>query len=590
MNEVSAPLLVDPEGTCRNATDLLETRLAQAPQHIAFEIPLRGASGAITGWEPVSTADFARRVLALARALMAAGVQAGDRVVIMSGTRFEWAVADLAVMYAGAVVVPVYDTSSVEQAQAILEDSGAVFAFAGTTTQGDLLREAATGRGLPAGIICFDEPEALTDFTATGGHISDKDLEQRRTTATLDDLATLVYTSGTTGTPKGARITHRNLVGQVLNVAAAYREVVHERGSTVIFLPLAHVLARGLQFACLAGGMRVAHLADPKELIGQLPTLRPSFLVLVPRVLEKISERIATQAQGKKLGRVWEAARATACERARHLEEGRLPGSPPLPHRLAHRVFDRLFYGRVRALLGGNMDWMLAGGAPLDAGLSRLFAGMGVPVIEGYGLTETTAPIAGNLPGRIRSGSVGVPLPGATIRVSDAGEILVRGIGVFDGYTDEAATANAFTDGFFKTGDTGYLDGDFLVLRGRLKDDIVTSYGKSVSPYTWETAVAGNPLVAHAVMVGEGRSYLTALAVPDAEAVASAGAGADELRASVAASVEKANALVARSEQVRRFALVEADLTDPTLVTPTQKLKRAIFAERWAEDIEVLYR
>lgn len=590
MNEISAPLLIDPEGTYRNTTDLLEHRLRQAPQHIAFEIPRSGESGAITGWEPVTTAQFAHRVSHLAKALIAGGVQAGDRVIIMAPTCFDWAVADLAIMYAGATVVPVYETSSLEQVQAILQDSGSVFAFTGTKTQQHLVQQAAgSGQGLPLGTLCFENHTAVTAFTAQATRIDDKELEQRRLFPALDDVATLVYTSGTTGAPKGAQITHRNLVGQVLNVAAAYREVVHDRGSTVIFLPLAHVLARGLQFACIAGGMRVAHLADPKELITQLPSLKPSFLVLVPRVLEKISDRIATQAESKKLGAVWEAARRTACERSRLVEKEQMPEQLSLSHRLTYRLFDRLFYQRVRDLLGGQMEWMLAGGAPLDAELAHLFTGMGVPVIEGYGLTETTAPIAGNLPGKTRSGSVGVPLPGGTIRISDDGEILVRGIGVFDGYTDEDATAAAFEDGFFKTGDTGLIEGGFLVLRGRLKDDIVTSYGKSVSPYIWESTVGRNPLVAHAVMVGEGRSYLTALVIPDVEAVAAAGLATAEVRASVAASIEQANALVSRSEQVKRFALVQADMGDPTLVTPTQKLKRAIFVQRWADEIDALY-
>lgn len=590
MREISTPLLVNPEGTHRNTTDLLEHRLRQAPQHIAFEVPHRGASGSISNWKPISTAEFAARVRRLAKALIASGVQAGDRVLIMSATCFDWAVADLAIMYAGATVVPVYETSSLQQVKMILRDSDAVFAFTGTPTQRQLMQEAANSEQIPSvGVLCFEDHQAVTAFTAQAAGITDEELERRRTLPSLDDVATLVYTSGTTGVPKGAKITHRNLVGQVLNVAAAYREVVHERGSTVIFLPLAHVLARGLQFACIAGGMRVAHLAEPKELIAQLPSLKPSFLVLVPRVLEKISERITAQAESKKLGAVWEAARRTACERSRLVEQGLEPHQLRPHHRLAYGLFDRLFYRRVRGLLGGQLDWVLTGGAPLDAELAHLFTGMGVPVIEGYGLTETTAPIAGNLPGRTRSGSVGVALPGGTIRISDTGEILVRGIGVFDGYTDEDAAAAAFEDGFFRTGDTGFIEDGFLFLRGRLKDEIVTSYGKSVSPYVWESAVGRNPLIAHAVMVGEGRSYLTALVIPDTEAVMSAGLDAEAVRVSIAGSVEQANALVSHSEQVKRFTLVQDDLTDPILITPTQKLKRSVFVQRWADEIDALY-
>lgn len=608
MIESSTPPLADLDAY-RNVTDLLVARAAAAPDHVAFEVKGADARGP---WRPITTREFLDRVCALAKGFIAQGVRAGDPIAIMAPTRYEWAVADLASWLAGAVVVPIYETSSPSQVNAIVADAGVRLAIGGTTEHAVLLQAAlAQTERITLGAWTMDAAASgtLCDLVARGVDVTDDELEARRTSATQDDPATIVYTSGTTGEPKGVVLTHRNFLGQVLNIAAAYREIVNEQGNTVIFLPLAHVLARGLQLICLAGGMRIAHLSDPSTVVATLDTLRPTFLVVVPRVLEKIQAAAASKAADKGLARAWAKARSTAIGWGRRAESIDAGGIPPrdLGLRLRHRFFDALFFRRLRAVMGGRVGYILSGGAALDAELSLFFRGIGVPVIEGYGLTETTAPLTGNLPGRIASGSVGSPLPGLTVRISPDGEVLARGVGVFAGYRDPAHDEGAFVDGFFRTGDLGRLDDQGrLILEGRLKDVIVTSNGKTVVPTRWESALEADPLVSHAVMVGEGKPYLSALVVLDpvqtrawADArgvsippIAEADLHAvtdPTLRAHLQHAVDAANALVARSEQVRRFSVVFADLEDRGLITPTMKLKRSVVLDRAAATVEDLY-
>lgn len=608
MIESSTPPLADLDGY-RNVTDLLLARVAAAPEHVAFEV--EDADDAAS-WRPVTTRAFADEVRALAKGFIAQGIRPGDPIAIMAPTRYEWAVADLASWFAGAVVVPIYETSSPSQVNAIIADAGVRLAIGGTTEHAALLRDALEQGDdvtLGAWTMAAAASGTLSDLISLGVDVEDAELESHRASASQDDPATFVYTSGTTGEPKGVVLTHRNFLGQVLNIAAAYREIVNESGNTVIFLPLAHVLARGLQLICLASGMRIAHLSDPSTVVATLDTLRPTFLVVVPRVLEKIQAAAATKAADKGLTRVWAAARSTAIawgRRAEQIDAGRTP-TTSLGLRLRHRLFDAVFYRRLRTVMGGRVGYILSGGAALDPELSLFFRGLGVPVIEGYGLTETTAPLTGNLPGRISSGTVGPPLPGLTVRIGDDGEVLARGVGVFAGYRDPAHDAAAFTDGFFRTGDLGRLDDEGrLILEGRLKDVIVTSNGKTIVPTRWEGAVEADPLVSHAVMIGEGKPYLSALLVLDpeqtrewaaAEGAAIPEASASEihpvtdpaLRARLQRSVDAANALVARSEQVRRFSMVFADLEDRALVTPTMKLKRSVVLDRAALTVEDLY-
>ena len=604
MRESHTPALVSLDAFA-NVTDLLVRRAAAAPDHVAFEVPPTAGTG--DAWSPITTAAFLAEVRALAKGLIAVGLAPGDAVAIMAPTRYEWAVADLATWFAGGVVVPVYESSSASQVAAIVSDARVRVGIGGGPTHIALLTDALASVDETIGVWGMDDLPALS---ARGAGVSDDELEHRRTRAGHDDPATIVYTSGTTGEPKGAVLTHANFLGQVRNIAAAYREVVHPEGNTIIFLPLAHVLARGLQLICIASGMRIAHLTDPAAVVPTLATLRPTFLVVVPRVLQKIQAAAGDKAAEKGLSGVWARARSTAVAAGRlaEREDAGLPRRIPLGHRVRHAVFDTLFYRRLRAVMGGRVDYMLSGGASLDAELSLFFRGLGVPVIEGYGLTETTAPLTGNLPGRIASGTVGLPLPGSTVRISDEGEVLAKGVGVFAGYRDPRHDAEAFVDGFFRTGDLGRLDdAGRLILEGRVKDVIVTSNGKTIVPVRWEAAVEADPLVQHAVVVGEGKPYLSALLILDAEQAAAWAASAglpfdagtpaglravDEprLHAHLQRTVAAANALVSRSEQVRRFELVVADLDDRELVTPTLKIKRTVVVDRAAETIASLYR
>ncbi|WP_314425670.1 AMP-dependent synthetase/ligase [uncultured Microbacterium sp.] len=608
MIESSTPPLADLDGY-RNVTDLLVARVTAAPDHVAFEVEGVDAGAS---WRPITTREFSDRVRALGKGFIASGIMPGDPIAIMAPTRYEWAVADLAAWFAGAVVVPIYETSSPSQVDAIVSDAGVRLAIGGTAAHVALLEASLAqtdDETFGAWTMEAAATGTLSDLVSLGIDVTDEELEARRTTASQDDPATIVYTSGTTGEPKGVVLTHRNFLGQVLNIAAAYREIVNDAGNTVIFLPLAHVLARGLQLICLASGMRIAHLSDPTRVVATLDTLRPTFLVVVPRVLQKIQAAAADKAAEKKLSAVWATARSTAIawgHREELLDAGRAPARD-LGLLLRHRFFDALFFRRLRTVMGGRVGYILSGGAALDADLSLFFRGIGVPVIEGYGLTETTAPLTGNLPGRIASGTVGPPLPGLTVRISEDGEVLARGVGVFDGYRTLAHDESAFVDGFFRTGDLGRLDErGRLVLEGRLKDVIVTSNGKTIVPTRWEGAVEADPLVSHAVMVGEGKPYVSALLVLDpeqttawaaAEGIRIPPSGESDLRAvteptlhaHLQRTVDAANALVSRSEQVRRFSIVFADLEDRALVTPTMKLKRSVVLDRAAVAVEALY-
>ena len=577
MREASTPPLADLS-SYRNVTDLLQRREELAPQHAAFDVAVGDGS-----WRTVSTSAFADEVRAAAKGLIAAGLTPGGSVAIMSATRYEWAVADLAIWFAGGVVVPVYDSSAPGQVAAIVADAQVRIAFSGDARAHAALSDA----GVP---LVVELDTGLTVLAAGGAEVADEQLERARGHAEPGSPATIVYTSGTSGAPKGVVLTHENFLGQVLNIASAYSDIVREDGNTVIFLPLAHVLARGLQLICLASGMRIAHLSAPSEVVASLAVLRPTFLVVVPRILEKIIAAAGAKASEKRLDALWSAALATAAEAGRAAEDRDESGaSTGRSLRLRRRFFDLLFSRRIRALMGGRLRYMLSGGAALSGRLSLVFRGMGIPVIEGYGLTETTAPLTGNLPGAIRSGTVGVPLPGSTVRISDDGEVLARGVGVFAGYRDPSDDTGAFVDGFFRTGDLGRLDDHGrLVLEGRLKDVVTTSHGKTVTPARWEAAIEQHPLVASAITVGEGRPYLTALIVLDPDAAPPA--DEREREAVIQRAVDEANALVSRSEQVRRFALVTADAEDREVVTPTLKIRRRELLHRESDTVDALYR
>lgn len=596
----------------RTITDLLADRTRSHPGHVVFDVQQEDGT-----WRPITTRAFEQEVRDLARGLVAIGIEPGDRIAIAAATRYAWTLTDFAAWYAGAVTVPIYPTSAPVQAGAQLRDARASLAVGGTAADAEMLEAAALSGGL-AGLpvrTMDPGPADLERLVVLGAEVDPAKIDRRRRLASPDDPATIVHTSGTTGEPRGARITHRNLLGTVDAVAGTYSEIVHDGGRTVIALPLAHILARGLQLICIARGMRIAHVPRREDLLAAFAQLRPTFLVVVPRLLEKILEEAADRASQARLTPLWKVARRDAIARGRALEaaDRGTPGRMPLGARCRRPVLDRLLHRRLRAVLGGSVEHLLCGGAPLDPEVSLFFRGIGIPVIEGYGLTETTGPIVANPPDRIRSGTAGLPLPGGEVRIADSGVVLVRGPGVITGYDDPSHDAAAFDDGWLHTGDLGRLEQDgFLVLTGRLKDIIVTANGKNVNPGPWEAAVESDALIEHAVMVGDHRPYLAAVIVLDpthAKVAASpqrsgtsrgTGPRPDDgrlrriddphLRAAVSARIDAANAQRSRPEQVRRFVLTTAGTElAAQLRTPTLKLRRHRLTEAAADLIEEMY-
>lgn len=598
------PVLVEREDL-PSALSILHERNRVAPNHVAFG---RIVNGQIVD---VTTAEFAKQVRSLAVGLVAAGVGVGDRVAIMSPTCYEWSVANFAIWEAGGVAVPVYHTASVAQVGDILRQCDVRFAFGGGPAECEVLGEVQP----ECKVWSFGglEPRNLGDLVALGElRAADHgELDARNSSLTPDGLASIVFTSGTTGGTRGVRITHGNLVGLSLQVAGAYHEVVNEEASTIILLPLAHVLAQGLQLVSVLAGMKIVHEGDPKRAVAIMNEVQPTFIVVVPRILEKIRDAARAKAQEKKIGWLFSKAESTAISWGEHLEAAQAnPGiTPGWGLRARRHIFDRLFYGRAREVLGGKIDYLLSGASPLDPDLGNFFRGLGMPVVEGYGLTETTAPVTGNRPGQIRAGSVGIPIPGSTVRISDEGEVLVKGVGVIKGYLDATDDTDSFEDGFYRTGDLGRLDEDgFLYIQGRLKNIIVTSNGKNIAPEPWEHAVSTEPTIAHAIMVGEGRPYASALVILDLEEtlkwakakghlplvreleVANRPGRPDateirngELRSHIQRAVDTANAAVSRSEQVREFAVVLAEISEENgMLTPTQKLRRTNFLDKHA--------
>jgi long-chain acyl-CoA synthetase len=596
-----------PAGT--NVTHLLERRVAATPDAELF------SRRTPQGWEHVSAAEFAEQVRSLARGLIASGLDIGDRVAIISPSSFEWALVDFAVWYAGGVPVPVYETSSQSQIAWILEDSGAKRVFVADDAVAATVQEAIDASGaladtwLPITLMTHDgEGATLRSLSGPGLGVGDAELERHRTAADLSALATLVYTSGTTGRPKACEVTHGNLALLAVNLEAHLPTVVGPGSRTLMFLPLAHVLARAVQVTCVAAGVVIGH-SRQTDLLRDLATFKPTFLLAVPRVFEKVYAAAHAKASAGVRGNLFERAAHTAREYSEALDaeaSGRGEG-PGRRLRLRHAVFERLVYGRLRAAFGGQVSTIVSGASALSPSLAHFFRGAGLTVLEGYGLTETTAPCTVNTPEATRIGTVGRPVPGTDIRISDSGEVLVRGIGVIRGYRSAAPgspEATAFhEDGFFATGDLGSLDADgFLTLTGRTKDIIVTAGGKNVVPGPLEEAVRESELVAHAVVVGEGRPYVAALVALDGdqlpgwarrhgrELTFEEATTDPEVLAEVQRAVDAANETVSRAESIRKFVVLPRELTlEDGDLTPSLKLRRQSVAASFRDALEGLY-
>jgi long-chain acyl-CoA synthetase len=554
-------------------------------------------------WMPVTCRALADDVEALAAGLVSTGIQPGERVALMSRTRFEWMLYDLAILSAGAVTVPVYETSSPEQVEWILSNSGAVVAVVEEDAQFAVV-EGLRSRLPDLREVWRLEPDRYR-LVESGFSVSPETLLERRAALGPESIATIVYTSGTTGRPKGCVLTHGNLLSIVRNVVAAHgvrEEVFNEEQSALLFLPLAHVLARVIQFAALHAGVRLGH-TDMHAVVDDLKSFQPTVVLSVPRVFEKLynSARHTAAAGGKT--RIFDRAEVVALAYSNALDSGG-PG-PGL--RLQHALFQRLVYRKIAAAMGGHVRWAVSGGAPLGAHLGHFLRGVGVNVLEGYGLTETTAGGTLNLPGRQRVGSTGRPVPGCTVRIAPDGEILLKGPYVFAGYWgDEIATAEVLDDeGWLRTGDVGHLDDDgFLFITDRKKDLIVTSAGKNVAPAGLEDRLRAHWLVSQALVVGDAKPYVGALLTVDdesfrtwkAESGKPAEAGTEALSADqdflrlMQEAVDLANASVSQAEAIKRWRVLPRDFTlEGGDMTPTLKLRRALVVDRYAEDVASLY-
>jgi long-chain acyl-CoA synthetase len=562
-----------------------------------------------TGWAPVTAAALDEQVTSLALGFLAAGVAAGDRVALMAKTRYEWTLVDAALWAVGAVTVPVYETSSADQLRWILEDSGAVGAVLENRGHAALL--AGMAADLPDLrqhwlMDQVDGHRTLDELAASGrehdGAQERGELDRRRAALTEDSLATVIYTSGTTGRPKGCELTHGNFLAEVTSAIEMLPELFEdENGATLLFLPLAHVFGRMLQVAVLRQGVHVGH-SDVARITRDLPTFRPTFVLAVPRVFERVYDGARRKADAAGRVRVFDLATATAIAYSEALEGS----GPGMSLRLRRALFDRLVYGKIRAAFGGRTEWAISGGAALGPRLGHFFRGVGVTVLEGYGLTETTAAATVNTRRATRIGSVGRALPRFEIRIGDDGEVLVRGGHVFRGYWHDATATGAVLDedGWFHTGDLGSLDADgFLSITGRAKEILVTSSGKNVAPGPLEDVLRAHPLVSQAMVVGDGRASVGALLTLDTEAVSDWLAShhrpavpvADlvhdpELLAELRTAVSAANATVSSAEGIKHIRVLPIDLTESSgHLTPTLKLKRSVVLADFGADVEALY-
>jgi long-chain acyl-CoA synthetase len=579
-----------------NATDDMVNNAATRPDHPAFARKIDGA------WRTVTARRFADEVTALAAGLIASGIHPGDRIALMSATSYEWALCDFAIWTAGAVTVPIYETSSPAQVAWILSDSGASAVFVADAKLRTVVEQARTA-GVGA-VWTFDDGGLETLRTA-GADVSAAGVERRRRAVRADHLASIVYTSGTTGLPKGCMISHRNLVAEVRNVAAAdgvADEVLTAQSSVLLFLPLAHILARIVQLVAIHNGAQLAHTGDIQDVAAELVAFRPSVVLAVPRVFEKLYNTAQRKAAADGHGRLFESATTTAIEYSQSLDSG----GPGRWLRVKRRAFDRLVYRKLRAAMGGRVTHAVSGGAPLGAQLGHFLRGAGVTILEGYGLTETTAGTTLNLPRAQRIGTVGRPLPGCTVRTTVDGEVLVKGPNVFEGYWhNEPATREAFDDqGWLYTGDLGELHDGYLTITGRCKDLIITAAGKNVAPAIHEDRLRAHWLIEECVVVGDRRPYIGALIMVDQLALGAwknehnrpETATVAELRddpdllADVRIAVDEANAAVSSAEGIKRFRIVSGELVVGEDLTPTQKVRRAHVLARLADEVEALYR
>lgn len=555
-------------------------------------------------WTDVTCAEAAHQIRAAALGLIALGVQAGDRVSIFSATRYEWAILDLAILAVGAVTVPIYETSSAEQVRWVLQDSGAVLAFAETDAHAAMVSELAGDLHALRRVLHIDGSgrKALDQLEEEGASVDPAELTARLEAMRAGDAATLIYTSGTTGRPKGCQLTHSNLLHEIRGTRECLPTLLRPGQRLLVFLPLAHVLARSLTLSAFASKVTVGFTSDIRNLLPLFAVFKPTVVVSVPRVFEKVYNTAEQNAVNDGKGAIFKRAAQTAVDWSRACDGG----GPGLLLRAKHAVFDRLVYHKFRAALGGDCHAAVSGGAPLGARLGHFYRGVGLTIYEGYGLTETSAAITVNQVGALKIGTVGKLVPGNSLRIAGDQELLVRGGVVFSGYwRNEQATEEAFTDGWFRTGDLGAIDEDgFLSITGRKKELIVTAGGKNVAPAVLEDQLRAHPMISQAMVVGDAKPFIGALITIDPEAFvgwkqrnskpadASVGDLAidPDLVAEIDAAVKQANLAVSHAESIRKFRILGVDFTEDTgELTPTMKVKRKVVAEKFADEIEAIY-
>ena len=594
MNEISIPPLV-PAATAGNLTNLIAERAWFEPERITMSRPLG------EGWQPVTAREVEEEVRATAKGLIASGVQIGDRVAIMARTRYEWTILDFAAWFAGAVVVPIYDTSSAEQIDWILNDSHSVAIIVETPALADLVKTVQPAHTRHMWTMTDD---VLTVLREAGKHIGDDEIDRRRNALTPASLATLIYTSGTTGKPKGVQLTHSNFLSECGNVVQGASELfLKPGGSTLLFLPVAHVFGRMVQIGSISAGLHMAHCSDP---VGRLPmdlaSFKPTFVLAVPRIFEKIYNGAEARAEAAGKGKIFRKAAEVAIAYSEALDK---KGMSPIL-KLKHGLFDKLVYSKIRAGMGGNVEAAISGGAPLGVRLGHFYRGAGVTVLEGYGLTETTAGATLNLIGAHRVGSVGRPIPGTSVKIAEDGEVLLRGPIVMEGYwQNQAANDEVFdSERWFKSGDLGKLDDDgFLYIVGRKKELIVTAGGKNVAPAVLEDRLRAHPLVSQCMVVGDNQPFIAALVTLDQDALKAWVANnkkdgasmADlvndpDLIAVVQTAVDDANKAVSKAESIRKFTLLPTDFTIAGgHLTAKLSVKRHVVAKEFAKEIEALF-
>ena len=594
MNEISIPPLV-PAATAGNLTNLIAERAWFEPERVIMSRPLG------EGWQPVTAREAEEEIRAVAKGLIASGVQIGDRVAIMARTRYEWTILDFATWFAGGVVVPVYDTSSAEQIDWILNDSHSVAIIVETPALAELVKTVQPAHTRNMWTMTDD---VLTVLRETGKHIGDDEIDRRRNALVPSSLATLIYTSGTTGKPKGVQLTHGNFLAECGNVVQGASELfLKPGGSTLLFLPIAHVFGRMVEIGAIASGLHMAHCSDP---VGRLPmdlaSFKPTFVLAVPRIFEKIYNGAEAKAEAAGKGDIFRKAAGVAIAYSEALDKKKV--SPIL--KLKHGLFDKLVYSKIRAGMGGRVEAAISGGAPLGVRLGHFYRGAGVTVLEGYGLTETTAGATLNLIGAHRVGSVGKPIPGTSIKIAEDGEVLIRGPIVMQGYwQNEDANAEVFdADRWFKTGDLGKLDDEgFLYIVGRKKELIVTAGGKNVAPAVLEDRLRAHPLVSQCIVVGDNQPFIAALITIDADALKAwvannkkDGASINELIndpdliAVVQTAVDEANKAVSKAESIRKFTILPVDFTIAGgHLTAKLSVKRHVVAKEFAQEIDALF-